>query len=98
MPGMSNHAEGFTCQVCGIYAADVPSIIRNDATLTIHVTFSADERQTIDEAHATAGSREPVRPSCLHCGTHDLPAFLGTGRKRLYCSDACRQAAYRERS
>lgn len=32
---------------------------------------------------------------CLHCGSFTIQ--VGSGRQRVYCSDACRQADYRKR-
>jgi hypothetical protein len=34
--------------------------------------------------------------SCAHCGQQEFPSVRG-GRPRKYCSDKCRQAAYRAR-
>ncbi|ANN20281.1 hypothetical protein SD37_34915 [Amycolatopsis orientalis] len=34
---------------------------------------------------------------CQHCGDSKIPMLSRTGRPREYCSDACRQAAYRRR-
>ena len=38
---------------------------------------------------------DPNPPECIHCGTALIQ--LDTGRPRRFCSDACRQADYRER-
>ncbi|MFE5566107.1 hypothetical protein ACFQ68_14070 [Amycolatopsis japonica] len=37
------------------------------------------------------------RVPCLHCGHSRIPILTRTGRPREYCSNACRQAAYRGR-
>lgn len=36
------------------------------------------------------------QPVCPRCGA-ELPAAVGRGRPRLWCSQACRRAAYEER-
>jgi endogenous inhibitor of DNA gyrase (YacG/DUF329 family) len=38
---------------------------------------------------------DPNPPECVHCGTALIQP--DTGRPRRFCSDACRQADYRER-
>jgi endogenous inhibitor of DNA gyrase (YacG/DUF329 family) len=38
---------------------------------------------------------DPNPPECVHCGTALVQP--DTGRPRRFCSDACRQAEYRER-
>jgi hypothetical protein len=38
---------------------------------------------------------DPNPPECVHCGTTLIQP--DTGRPRRFCSDACRQADYRER-
>jgi hypothetical protein len=38
-------------------------------------------------------ARNPLR--CWHCGAPRAESY--TGRRRLYCSNTCRQAAYRDR-
>ncbi|WP_033290311.1 hypothetical protein [Amycolatopsis jejuensis] len=34
---------------------------------------------------------------CMHCRQQKLPLITSSGRPRRYCSDSCRQAAYRKR-
>jgi hypothetical protein len=60
--------------------------------------FGQDTRKNREEIAAAqlAGRRATIHDSnCVHCGRPFMTD--GTGTARIYCSDACWQAAYRER-
>jgi hypothetical protein len=62
-----------------------------------HDDWSPWARKRLQEAaeHLLEVMLALAGPECRHCGVNvNLEA---TGRPRSYCSDACRQAAYRSR-
>lgn len=57
---------------------------------------SPPRRKRPGVSEKTAGRAKQPLTKCARCG-QELPAAAGTGRPRIYCSPACRKAAYEDR-
>lgn len=78
---------------------DAPGLYVATATVPSHQCRRGPHRTRgdvtpADEAAASASAAEPLR--CGSCGG-TLPVRSGPGRRRRYCSDACRSRAARQR-
>jgi endogenous inhibitor of DNA gyrase (YacG/DUF329 family) len=97
-------SSGLTCGVAGVCAVEFRNVSRLHPDRHHGWAGGPEHSAAIKRGMARAKERfdrdAEVRaryphPRCKHCDGPVVESY--TGRRRLYCSDACRRAAYRER-
>jgi hypothetical protein len=88
-----HHHARFACSRCGAWHLGKSHFchICWDCSATKQTTLAHNTRNDALRAEMRAAKRAPA--TCRHCGQ----ALTSSRSTKAYCSDACRQAAYRER-